>query len=119
MPTAVKSRQNIFFRYVFDTRLVIFIRIVSVHHTIDLILCLAHPILLKIMEDDFYFGFAACQEAAVRNRNRQRAAKQTPKMCDWMSQLIFLVIPLFKINEYSEVMCSWCDSYTGTCKFGA
>ena len=119
MPTAVKSRQNIFFGDVFDTRLIVFIRIISEHHTIDPILCLAHPVLLKIVKNDFCFGFAACQEAAVRNCNRQRAAKQTAKMCNWMSQLIFLVVPVFEINKYSEIMCSWCDSDTGPCEFGA
>ena len=36
-----------------------------------------------------------------------------------MSQLIFFVISILKINEYSEVMCSWRDTYTGPCEFGA
>lgn len=71
------------------------------------------------MKDDFGFGFAARQEAAVRDSNGQRSSKHTPKMCDWMSQLILLIVPVFQVDKNAQVMCSWCDSYTGTCEFGA
>ena len=36
-----------------------------------------------------------------------------------MSQLILLIVSVFQIDEDAEVMCSWCDSYTGACEFGA
>ena len=71
------------------------------------------------MKDDFNLGFAACQEAAVRNCNGQRASKHAPKMCDWMSQLILLIVSVFEVDENAQIMCSWCDSYTGACEFGA
>lgn len=119
MPTAFKSCQNIFFRDVFDARLTVVLRIVGIYDAVDLVLCLAQPILLEVMEDDFDFGFAARQEAAVRDCNGQRASKHTPKVRDWMSQLILLIVSVFQVDEYAQIMCSWCDSYTSPCEFGA
>ncbi len=119
MPRAFKSCQNILFRDVFDARLIVILGIIGIYHAVDLVLCLAQPTLLKIVKDDFDLGFAARYEAAVRNRNGQRASKHTPKMCDWVSQLILLIVSVFQVDEDAQIMYSWCNSYTGACEFGA
>ena len=67
VPTAFKSCQNILFRDIFDTRLVVILRIVGIYYAVDLVLGFAQPILLKVVKDDFDSGFAARQEAAVRD----------------------------------------------------
>ena len=119
MPTAFKSCQNILFRDVFDARLIVILGIVGIYYAVDLVLCLAQPALLKIVKNDFDLGFAARQEAAVRDCDGQRASKHTPKMCNWMSQLVLLIVSVFQVDEYAQIMYSWRNSYTGACEFGA
>lgn len=119
MPTAFNSCENILFRDIFDARLTVILGIVGIYYAVDLVLCLTQPILLKVVKDYFGFGFGARQEAAVRDCNRQGASKHTTEMCDRMSQLILLIISIFEVDEDAQVMCSWCDSYTGACEFGA
>lgn len=119
MPTAFQSCENILFRDVFDARLIVVLGVVGIYYAVDLVLCLTQPILLEVVKDNFGFGFAARQEAAVRDCNGQRTSKHTPKMCDRMSQLIFLIVSVFEVDKDAQVVCSWCDSYTGACEFGA
>ena len=119
MPAAFKSCQHVLFRDVFDAHLMIVLGIISIHYAIDFVLCLTQPILLEVVKDDFDFGFAARQEAAVRDCNGQGASKHTAKMCDWMCQLILLIVSIFQVDKYAQVMCSGCDSDTSTCEFGA
>ena len=101
MPTAIKSCQNILFGDIFDARLIVIFGVVGVNYAVDLVLCLAQPVLLKVMKNNFEFGFPARYETAVRNCDGQRASKHTAKMCDWMSQLILLIVSVFQIDEYA------------------
>ena len=119
MPAAFKSCQNVLFGYVFDARLVVILGVIGVYYTIDLVLRLSQPVLLEVMKDDFDFGFAARQEAAVRNCNRQRASKHTAQVRDWMGHLVLLIVSVFQIDKYAQVVCSRCDPYTGACEFSA
>lgn len=119
MPTAIKSCQNILFRDIFDARSIVIFGIVGIYYAVDLVLCLAQPILLKVVKDDFGFGFTARHKTAVGDCNGQRASQHASKMCDWMSQLILLIASVCQIDKYAQVVSSWCDSYTGTCEFGA
>ena len=99
MPATFKSCQNILFRDVFNARLVVILGVVGVHYAVDFVLCLAQPILLEVVKNDFDLGFAARQEAAVRDGDGQRASKHTPEMRDRVSQLILFIISGFQIDK--------------------
>lgn len=71
------------------------------------------------MENDLDLGLATCDVAAICHGDVEGTAQKAAEMSGGMCELVFFIVAIRQVHEYTEIMLTGTNANAGSCKLGA
>lgn len=112
------ARQDVLLGHILHARLVVILRVIPKHNSINLVGRPAQPALLDVVQDDLDLGLGAGEVGHVADRDAQAAAQDTAEMRRRVRQLVLLAVAAVEGDEDAHVVLARQDLDRGTGELG-